>query len=76
MRLEPRVDHDPGHHLAARPYVLLYRQGRENFCPGCGQAQWFVGRNSAECAFCATVLPLRDGVLRATGEPRVSELIA
>lgn len=76
MRIESRFDHDPSHRLAARPYVLLYRPGRENFCPGCGQSQWYVGRNTAECAFCPTVLPLRDGVLRATGETRVTELVA
>lgn len=27
-------------------------------CPGCGRANWHVGRATAECAFCATALPL------------------
>lgn len=27
-------------------------------CPGCSRGHWYIGRNSAECAFCETVLPL------------------
>lgn len=39
-------------------YVPLYRADIENVCPCCGQRQWFIGRSTAECAFCATALPL------------------
>jgi len=41
---------------ATRGYAPLYRPGA--LCPGCGRSQWHVGRHSAECAFCATALPL------------------
>lgn len=27
-------------------------------CPGCGRKQWLIGRIMAECAFCATALPI------------------
>lgn len=36
----------------------LYRREQCNPCPECGNSQWHVGRASAECAFCATALPL------------------
>lgn len=39
-----------------RGYAPLYRSG--TLCPGCGASHWTVGRFSAECAFCATALPL------------------
>ena len=45
---------------AARGYRILYRAGVTNYCPGCGHANWYVGRAVAECAFCTTVLPLSD----------------
>lgn len=35
---------------------MTYRPWELNRCPGCGRAQWYVGRKSAECGFCATVL--------------------
>lgn len=37
-------------------YVLLYRHGMTNHCPGCGKSHWIIGNRSAECAFCATAL--------------------
>jgi len=43
---------------AARGYHAVYREHEVNHCPGCGRTQWIVGRKSAECAFCATALPL------------------
>lgn len=42
----------------------FYQRNSVNHCPGCGQAQWYVGRMSAECAFCGTALPLQDIVSR------------
>ena len=41
-----------------RGHVILYRQAETNHCPGCGGSQWLVGRQSAECARCATAIPL------------------
>lgn len=43
-----------------RGYHVCYREGQVNHCPGCGRSHWHVGRLSAECAFCATALPLLD----------------
>jgi hypothetical protein len=41
-------------------YVILYRPNVPNFCPGCGRSHWYVGRVSAECAFCRTALDLEE----------------
>lgn len=40
----------------ARGYRPAYAAGAA--CPGCGHRGWHVGRASAECARCATALPL------------------
>jgi hypothetical protein len=44
------------------PFVPLaghgYRLGEVVRCPGCANTHWLVGRSTAECAFCATALPL------------------
>jgi len=42
----------------------LYHRNSVNHCPGCGQTQWYIGRISAECAFCGTALPLQEIVSR------------
>jgi hypothetical protein len=47
--------------LLERGYRLVYRAGEVNHCPGCGRSQWYVGRLTAECAFCATAIPLAAG---------------
>jgi hypothetical protein len=39
-------------------YMPLYHADTVNHCPGCGRTHWHVGRQSAECAFCDTALPL------------------
>jgi len=44
--------------IAARGYHAVYRLGLGNHCPGCGRSNWWVGRSVAECAFCATALPI------------------
>lgn len=49
---------------AMRGYAALYRHGQINHCPGCGRTQWYVGRVSAECGFCATALQLQDASAR------------
>jgi hypothetical protein len=53
-------------------YRLVYRPRENNHCPGCGQTHWIVGRSTAECAFCATALPLQDGGATGTGTFRRS----
>lgn len=45
---------------ALRGYRAIYRENELNRCPGCGRTHWYVGRSSAECAFCATALPLQE----------------
>ncbi len=46
--------------IAGRGFMPLYQQGEPNVCPGCGGRHWHVGRMSAECATCATAIPLAD----------------
>jgi hypothetical protein len=43
-----------------RGYSIVYRPGSTNHCPGCGRSHWYVGRHSAECAFCAVALPFAE----------------
>lgn len=52
-----------------RSLPLTYRFGEVNHCPACSRSHWHVGRQTAECAFCATALPLRDA--EPTAMPRV-----
>ena len=44
--------------LALHGFTPVYLMGQVNHCPGCGRSQWLIGRITAECAFCATALPL------------------
>ena len=46
--------------VADRGYHVSYREAEVNHCPGCGRTHWYIGRMSAECAFCATALPLAE----------------
>ncbi len=46
--------------IALRGYRVIYRPAEPPRCPGCGRSHWLVGRISAECAFCATALPLAE----------------
>lgn len=43
---------------AKRGFLALYRENEVNHCPGCGRTHWHVGRITAECAFCATAMPI------------------
>lgn len=45
------------HDVPARGYSPLY-DGPATRCPSCHRTHWYVGRISAQCAFCATALPL------------------
>lgn len=58
--------HDP----AARGYHVAYHENQVNHCPGCSRSHWYVGRVSAECGFCGTVLPLLEATMRGTGTYR------
>lgn len=62
IRTAPRA-HDP----AFRGYHVFYRRGEVNHCPGCGRTHWYIGRISAECAFCGTALPLVEAVSTGSG---------
>ena len=46
--------------LSARGHHVVYRTNETNRCPGCGRAQWHVGRITAECGFCGTAVPLAE----------------
>jgi hypothetical protein len=46
--------------LAKRGHHIIYRANESNHCPGCGRSQWYIGRISAECSFCATAVPLAE----------------
>ena len=52
---------------SARGYHAVYRPGEVNHCPGCGRTHWMIGRLLAECAFCATALPLMDAGTTGVG---------
>lgn len=45
---------------AARGYHVMFRNGAQNVCPGCGGSHWHVGRVTAECAHCLTALPIQQ----------------
>lgn len=49
-----------GLNLNMRGYQAVYRENQVNHCPGCGRTHWYLGRMLAECAFCATALPLQE----------------
>jgi hypothetical protein len=54
--------------ISQRGYHIVYRAQETNYCPGCGRTHWYIGRLSAECAFCATALPLETASLVAGGQ--------
>jgi hypothetical protein len=53
--------------VGARGYMPVYHAHEVNRCPGCGRSHWLVGRLLAECAFCATALPLSEGGMTGAG---------
>lgn len=61
---EMRRPHERGYHA-------VYREHEVNHCPGCGRTHWLIGRVSAECAFCATALPLAEASMRSHNGPVV-----
>lgn len=61
------------YHPATRGYHAVYREHQVNHCPGCGRTHWIIGRMSAECAFCATALPLAEASTQSHNRPVVIE---
>jgi hypothetical protein len=55
-----RAQRDFGIDLSARGHHVVYRANESNRCPGCGRAQWYVGRITAECGFCGTAVALAE----------------
>lgn len=55
-----RDQRDFGADLVGRGHHVVYRAQETNRCPGCGRAQWHVGRVTAECAFCGTAIALAE----------------
>mgnify|MGYP003575377666 CR=1 FL=1 len=43
-----------------RGYHVEYRGDGSDRCPGCGRAHFYLGRLTAECAFCGTAVPLPE----------------
>ena len=64
---EMRKTFDP----AGRGYHAVYHEHEVNHCPGCGRTHWIIGRISAECAFCATALPLAEASMRSSHKAAV-----
>lgn len=58
MRTALRAKADKPINPAFWGYRIMYHQGQQNHCPGCGRSNWLIGRTTAECAFCETSLPL------------------
>jgi len=56
--------------LLSRGFVITYRAQEKNRCPGCGKSHWYVGRMTAECAFCGTAVPLADTNMLGSGVMR------
>ncbi len=44
--------------ISERGYLILFRPGEDNHCPGCGASNWNVGRSMAECAVCDTAIQM------------------
>jgi hypothetical protein len=65
----PTGQNDQTYHPTVRGYHAVYREHEVNHCPGCGRTQWIIGRVSAECAFCATALPLAEASTQSHGRP-------
>lgn len=62
--------------VAARGHHVVYRSNETNRCPGCGRANWYVGRITAECSFCGTAIVLADTELWADGKVETSRYAA
>ena len=68
MGFSPPSEIRKWHEPAGRGYNVVYHAEAVNHCPGCGRTHWIIGRISAECAFCATALPLAEASQRSVCE--------
>jgi hypothetical protein len=66
-----KAQRDFGMDVAARGHHVVYRANESNRCPGCGRAQWYVGRMTAECGFCGTAVALAESAWSGAGTPVV-----
>ncbi|OQW43252.1 MAG: hypothetical protein A4S12_05350 [Proteobacteria bacterium SG_bin5] len=53
--------------LGQSGYRPMFRAEEVNRCPGCGGNHWYVGRITAECAFCGSALPIAASGARERG---------
>ena len=53
--------------ITERGYLVLFRSGEANHCPGCGGTSWDVRATTAECGRCGTALEI-DGCSRPAGQ--------
>lgn len=60
IRKAPDPTPGPSHNVSARGLFVPYR-GASTVCPGCGRSNWWVGRVTSECAFCATAIGIVHG---------------
>jgi hypothetical protein len=60
MKIYERAKAAAGLDVRGRGHHVVYRTNESNRCPGCGRAQWYVGRTMAECGFCGTAVPLAE----------------
>ena len=52
------------------PRLLVVARGEREACDA-DRTHWLIGRMSAECAFCATALPLAEASMRSHNGPVV-----
>ena len=62
--------------LSARGHHVVYRANESNRCPGCGRAQWYIGRMTAECGFCGTAVALAEAKWSGAGGPAGANPVA
>ncbi|HEX8216601.1 MAG TPA: PilZ domain-containing protein [Allosphingosinicella sp.] len=60
MKIYQRAQRAFGLDLPGRGHHVVYRTSESNRCPGCGRANWYVGRATAECGFCGTAVALAE----------------
>lgn len=53
-------------------YRPIFHAEQINACPACSRSHWYVGRITAECAFCGSALPLAEA--SGTRHPAASRL--
>jgi hypothetical protein len=66
-----RAQRDFALDLPGRGHHVVYRSNENNRCPGCGRAQWYVGRMTAECGFCGTAVALAEAEWSGAGRVEV-----